>query len=445
LGALAVITTITYYEWKLSNAKEEDWEYKSLEEAAETLQELIATKGFQEGSSYQTIHQVGKLLKHSMATEIVKLTGPEYFVDVLKAQNNWQVESLEFLNKILLHSQWQEDLSNTNLLPYLIRNMAKVQYVAPIAEEKDKVNPHQLLLAQYPIEHAYIDLVHQLVQNPQNINALFKEMKLKEIFTIIEDQPANIRHSVGAAALLELRTSPPFVTEASASKLVSFIDGKYYINKIKTNCLKGPETNRKYYRELIKRSSDSLQFKEDSNVKNVTSFFKTDPKKKAFVSEDDKKVITHLTETLKELTASKNRLVDIISSTFSPGSTANLSLACLWIPFAWKAKVMLKYSPKITGVISILPLALVSALGFAFMVSANEWINSEKFRILDPDNQFGHNFEDKKKIREFLEFVDVTLRFGTFYIFPHTFFSWFLWKHIDKLPISILTIPKNKE
>jgi hypothetical protein len=284
LGALAIITAITYYEWKSSNPKEEDWQYESLEEASETLQQLIATKGYQEGSSFQIINQVGKLLKHSMATEIVNLTGPEYFVDVLKAQNNWQVESLEFLNKILLHSKWQEELSNTNLLPYLIRNMAKVEYVAPILEEKDNHNSNIVTIPtamQYPIEHAYIDLVHQLVLNPQNITSLFKEMKLKEIFSIIEDMPANIRHSVGAAVLLELRTSPSFVAEATSAKLISFIDGKYYINKIKTNCLKGPENNRKYYRELIKRCSNSLQFKEEpASVKKIKSFLSIDSKKK---------------------------------------------------------------------------------------------------------------------------------------------------------------------
>lgn len=445
LGALAIITTISYIEWKLTNAKEEDWEYDSLEEAAETLQQLIATKGFQEGTSYETINQVGKLLTHSMATEIVKITGSEYFVDVLKAQNNWQVESLQFLNKILLHSQWRDELSNTNLLPYLIRNMAKVEYIAPSMEEKEKTaHAHQLLIIQYPIEHAYIDLIHQLVQNPQNINSLFKEMKLKEIFTLIEDQPANIRHSVGAALLLELRRSPLFVEEASSSKLVSFIDGKYYINKLKSNCFKGPETNRKYYRELLTKCADSLQYKEELTViKKLKAFLLPDSRQKMLVSADDEKVITHLNETLKELTTSKKRLQDIIPSIFTPGSTPNLCIAFMWIPFAWKAKVMLKYSPKISAVMSTLPLALFSALGFCFILSTTNSINSEKLKILDPGHFSGTGFEEKKKIREFLEFMDFSFRIGAFYIFPHTFFSWFLWKHIDKLPVSIRS--KNKE
>jgi len=425
-------------EWKFSNPKEEDWEYDSLEEAAETLQELIATKGFQEGTCSEIIDRVGKLLKHSMATEIVNITGPEYFVDMLKAQNNWQVESLEFINKILVHSKWQEELSNTNLLPYLIRNMAKVEYVPPIIpnHKENSINPIPM---QYPIEHAYIDLVHQLIQNPKNIAALFKEMKLKEIFSIIEDQPASVRHSVGAAVLLELRTCPSFVAEASSSKLVSFIDGKYYINKIKTNCLKGPESNRKYYRELIKRCSDSLQFfaEEPANVKKIKSFLLIDTKKKIPVSPDDLKVITHLTETTKELTTSKNRLLDSITSAFSQGSTPHLCLAFLWMPFAWKSKIMLKYPPNISAVISCVPLALFSALGFSFLLSMNEWMNQEKLRILDPASPFGTNFEEKKKIRELLEFLDFNIRVGTFYIFPHTFFSWVLWKHIDKLPLSI--------
>lgn len=55
------------------------------------MQQLIATKGFQEGTDEEIIEQVSHILTHPMATEIVKLTGPEYFVDVLKAQNFWQV------------------------------------------------------------------------------------------------------------------------------------------------------------------------------------------------------------------------------------------------------------------------------------------------------------------------------------------------------------------
>jgi hypothetical protein len=57
-------------------------------------------------------------------------------------------------------------------------------------------------------------------------------------------------------------------------------------------------------------------------------------------SPDDLKVITHLNETMKELSTSKNRLLDSVAAAFSQGSTPHLCLAFLWIPFAWKAKIM---------------------------------------------------------------------------------------------------------
>ncbi len=120
---------------------------KNLDAFEETLDETVSTLlGWQTtAESYegreiciQGMEEViSSLLTQELSTELARKKGVSYFVDLFKTYESWEVFPVEtitktqsfpikYLLRLMRYRKWEEDLQQTNLLSYLVRNMDKV-------------------------------------------------------------------------------------------------------------------------------------------------------------------------------------------------------------------------------------------------------------------------------------------------------------------------------
>lgn len=104
----------------------------------------------------------------------------------------------------------------------------------------------------------YLSLIWKLLQDDTAVASLLQEIPLPELIRIIESQPNEIKHSVGAATLLALRVTPLIENAAIASNMKSFLDGKYYLGKLKNIVMANERVSKGRqnccYRQLLETS-----------------------------------------------------------------------------------------------------------------------------------------------------------------------------------------------
>eukprot|EP01127_Copromyxa_protea_P016800 TRINITY_DN5062_c0_g1_i1.p1 TRINITY_DN5062_c0_g1~~TRINITY_DN5062_c0_g1_i1.p1 ORF type:complete len:346 (+),score=30.06 TRINITY_DN5062_c0_g1_i1:147-1040(+) len=213
---------------------------ESLDEAVSTLLALTAADDslpFREASIENMEGSINHYLSEELSTELARKKGVGYFVDLFKTYESWEQFPLNYFLTLLRFQKWADDMAQTNLLSYLVRNMDKA----------------------VPVQRHYLKLIFKLANDERNVQRLLEDVDINELMSIVDDyRGIDELEPLASAVLFTLYISPKFRHSVST--------------------LQNPETDFYYSENLLQANINTADhFLVCSTLNRVLKFAKNDP------------------------------------------------------------------------------------------------------------------------------------------------------------------------